>query len=58
MLEHREAPHREVRMKAFLAGLAAAILIALVAAIVSETIDFQAKDVYQSHNGSVRLSSE
>jgi len=45
-------------MRAFLAGLAAAILIAVVAAIVSDTIDLRARDVYQSHNGSVRLSAE
>ena len=45
-------------MKAFLAGAAAALLIAVVAGIVSSTIDLKARDVYQSHNGSVRLSSE
>lgn len=45
-------------MKAFLAGAAAAIVIAVVAGIVSNSIDFSARDVYQSHNGSVRLSSE
>ena len=45
-------------MKAFLAGAAAAIVIAVLAGIVSNTIDLSARDAYQSHNGSVRLSSE
>jgi hypothetical protein len=45
-------------MKAFLAGAAAAIAIAVLAGIVSNAIDLSARDVYQSHNGSVRLSSD
>jgi hypothetical protein len=45
-------------MKAFLAGAAAAVLIAVVAGIVSNAIDLRSRDVYQSHNGSIRLSSE
>ena len=44
-------------MKAFLAGLGAAVLIAVVAAVVSGVVDLQSKDVYQSHNGSVRVSA-
>lgn len=51
-------PCGEVHMKAFLAGAAAAIAIAVLAGIVSNTIDLSARDVYQSHNGSVRLSSD
>ena len=43
-------------MRAFLAGVAAAIVIAVVAAIVSDGADLQSRDVYQSHSGSVRLS--
>ncbi len=45
-------------MRAFLAGLGVAVFIALVAAIVSDAIDLRSKDVYQSHNGSVRLSAQ
>ncbi|MGO8917157.1 MAG: hypothetical protein ACLQJR_14725 [Stellaceae bacterium] len=45
-------------MRAFLAGAAAAIIIAVVAGIVSNSVDLRSRDVYQSHNGSVRLSSE
>jgi hypothetical protein len=45
-------------MKAFLAGLGAAVLIAVIAAVVSDVVDLRSKDVYQSHNGSVRLSSQ
>jgi hypothetical protein len=45
-------------MKAFLAGAAAAILIAVLAGIVSNTIDLSARNTYQSHTGSVRLSSD
>ena len=41
----------------FLAGLGAAVLIAVVAAVVSGVVDLQSKDVYQSHNGSVRVSA-
>lgn len=44
-------------MKAFLAGLGAAVLIAVIAAVVSGAVDLQSKDVYQSHNGSVRVSA-
>lgn len=49
---------REVRMRAFLAGLGAAVFIALIAAIVSGAVDLRSKDVYQSHKGSVRLSAQ
>lgn len=45
-------------MRAFLAGLGVAVVIALVAAMVSEAVDLRSKDVYQSHNGSVRLSAQ
>jgi hypothetical protein len=45
-------------MNAFLSGLAAALLIAVVAGIVSSSVDLRSRDVYQSHSGSVRLSSE
>ena len=45
-------------MRAFVAGCAVALGIAVIAAIVSETIDFRASDVYQSRNGSVRLSAQ
>jgi hypothetical protein len=45
-------------MKAFLAGAAAAIVIAVVAGIISTSIDLKSSDVYQSHNGSVRLSTQ
>jgi hypothetical protein len=45
-------------MKAFLVGATAAILIAVVAGIVANTIDLSSRDVYQSHSGSVRLSSD
>ncbi len=45
-------------MRAFVAGLAAAIVIALLAAVISDTIDLRSKDIYQSHNGSVRLSAQ
>lgn len=44
-------------MKAFLAGLVAAVVIAVVAGIVSQSIDMRSRDVYQSHHGSVRLSA-
>ena len=45
-------------MRAFLAGLGVAVFIALMAAIVSDAVDLRSKDVYQSHNGSVRLSAQ
>ncbi len=45
-------------MRAFVAGLGAAIVIALLAAVISDTIDLRSKDIYQSHNGSVRLSAQ
>jgi hypothetical protein len=45
-------------MRAFLAGLGAAAVIAAIAAIVSDSVDLRSKDVYQSHNGSVRLSAQ
>ncbi len=43
-------------MRAFVAGCAIALGIAVIAAIASEIVDFRASNVYQSHNGSVRLS--
>lgn len=45
-------------MRAFVAGLGTAIVIALLAAVISDTIDLRSKDIYQSHNGSVRLSAQ
>ena len=45
-------------MRAFLVGLGVAVFIALIAAIVSDAVDLWSKDVYQSHNGSVRLSAQ
>ena len=43
-------------MKAFLAGILAAILIALVAAgVLRGWLDWSAANVYQSHQNSVRL---
>lgn len=45
-------------MRAFVAGIGAAIVIALLAVVISDTIDFRSKDIYQSHNGSVRLSAQ
>jgi hypothetical protein len=42
-------------MKAFIAGVLVAIGIAASAAIVSSAVDLSARDVYQSHGGSVRL---
>jgi len=43
-------------MRAFLGAVFVAIGIAIVAAILSGTIDLRSQDVYQSHLGSVRLS--
>lgn len=45
-------------MRAFLAGMGVAAVIALIAAVVSNTVDLRSKDIYQSHNGSVRLSAQ
>jgi hypothetical protein len=45
-------------MKAFVAGLGVAIVIAVVAALVSDAVDLRSQDVYQSRNGSVRLSAQ
>jgi hypothetical protein len=42
-------------MRGFIVGTLIAIVIAGVAAIVSNTVDLSARDVYQSHSGSVRL---
>lgn len=44
-------------MKAFLAGVGAAVLIAVIAAIVSDVVNPQSKYIYQSPHGSVRLSA-
>jgi hypothetical protein len=41
-------------MKAFLSGVVAAILIAVVAAVVLEQLDWSSADVYQAQNN-VRL---
>ena len=43
-------------MRAFLGALVVAIGIAIVAAILSDSIDLLSRDLYQSHFGSVRLS--
>lgn len=43
-------------MRAFVAGCAVALGIAVIAVIASELVDFRVSDVYQSHRGSVRLS--
>lgn len=45
-------------MRAFVAGLGVAIVIAVAAALVSDAVDLRSQDVYQSHNGSVRLSAQ
>ncbi|MDA1100581.1 MAG: hypothetical protein O2967_16510 [Proteobacteria bacterium] len=42
-------------MKAFLAGTAAAILIALVAGMVLNRLDLSSATTYQAGDGSVRL---
>jgi hypothetical protein len=51
-------PAEVAPVRAFVAGLGVAIVIALVAAVVSDAVDLRSKDVYQSHNGSVRLSAQ
>jgi hypothetical protein len=43
-------------MRAFVAGVVAALVIAVVAAVLSGSVDLRSRDVYQSHSGSVRLS--
>lgn len=42
-------------MKAFVSGVAAAIVIAVVAALVLNWLDWSTASVYQSEQGSVRL---
>ena len=42
-------------MKAFLAGCAAAILIAVIAALALQWVDRPAQSYYQSQTGDVRL---
>lgn len=42
-------------MKAFLAGVAAAILIAVAAAFLLQWLDWSSANVYQSPSGNVRL---
>ena len=42
-------------MKAFLAGCAAAILIAVIAAVAFQWVDRSAGSFYQSETGNVRL---
>ena len=42
-------------MKAFLAGCAAAIIIAVAAGIVLQWLDWSAAATYQSETGNVRL---
>lgn len=45
-------------MKAFILGVAAVIGIAVIAALVSTTVDQSARHVYQAPDGSVRLSGQ
>ena len=42
-------------MKAFLASVAALIVIAVAAMLLQDTVSPSSADVYQSHTGSVRL---
>lgn len=42
-------------MKAFLSGVAAAIVIAVVAALVLNWLDWSSASVYQSGQGNIRL---
>lgn len=42
-------------MKAFLSGVAAAVIIAVVAALVLNWLDWSTATVYQSEQGNVRL---
>jgi hypothetical protein len=43
-------------MKAFILGVFAVVVIAGAAALVSTNLDQSARDAYQAHDGSVRLS--
>jgi hypothetical protein len=43
-------------MKAFILGILAMIVIACLAAFVSSNLDLSARQAYQAHDGSVRLS--
>lgn len=43
-------------MKAFALSVIAVFVIAGAAALVSANLDLSARDVYQAHDGSVRLS--
>ena len=43
-------------MKAFILGVLATIAIACLAAFVSTHVDLSSRQVYQAHDGSVRLS--
>ena len=43
-------------MKAFILGVVAVIGIAVVAALVSASVDLSGRHAYQAHDGSVRLS--
>ncbi len=45
-----------MRMKAFILGVIAVIVIAGAAALVSASFDQSARHAYQAHDGSVRLS--
>ncbi len=42
-------------MKAFWAAMAAMVLIAVVAAVALDNLNFSAADVFQSQRGNVRL---
>ena len=42
-------------MKAFLASVAAAIVISAIAGLILDSVDYSSKTVYQSHHGSTRL---
>jgi hypothetical protein len=43
-------------MKAFILGVLATIVIACLAAFISTNVDQSARQAYQAHDGSVRLS--
>ncbi len=43
-------------MKAFILGVVAVAVIAGAAALVSANLDLSARNAYQAHDGSVRLS--
>ena len=45
-------------MRAFVLGVAAVIGIAVIAALLSTTVDLSSRHVHQAHDGSVRLSTQ